>query len=373
MSGGHLRPLRSDPEREPWVVTVCKAGRIAVERALRADPPLPALQLRIVMAVVDLTVLWSKLEDEVTLDDLIRRVGVGGKPEDQRKYMRKALRNLVELGAITYSPGNGRGRFTRVGIPAPLSIADDDSEELSFERGGNVHLKGGEPSPPFSNDKGGESVPEGGGNLYLKRGESRPPHPKGSRDLPKNPEAPIVDEAPAQLELRAGVSDEGQEPQPGDGELGSQLLAAVAAVAPAGCRHELLEDPGQAPGRAALRRRLVTLEALIGFPAAVAAVAGEWPASVDSAMAHVNARARDAIEGRPRAAATVHRVADPLDGVAAATAAIAERHAAHAAETEGHPCVGPPEDWAETKARLRAGIAAATAVMSDRSHHEVSP
>lgn len=159
--------------------------------------------------------------------------------------------------------------------------------------------------------------------------------------------------------IRAGVEVETQE-TPID------LLAAVAQAAPRSARHQLLDDPDQAAGRAALRHRLDALAAQLGPDAAVAVVAGEWPAAVASPMAHANARARAALGGHPVTVtpATHQRPPDPLDGITDAAAAIAERSRAREAEVADEPRLTPPPSW---KDDLRARLYAA-----DAEHAEVS-
>lgn len=137
----------------------------------------------------------------------------------------------------------------------------------------------------------------------------------------------------AQLDLRAGL--EVQEPHTAD--RGDELLVAVADAAPPTCRWELLDDPDQAAGRSALRRRLELLAAEVGPESAVAIVAGDWPSRVDSAMAHANGRARTHLRSR--------RPPDPLDGIAAATAALAERAVARQLELAHEPLGLPPPSW----------------------------
>lgn len=168
-----------------------------------------------------------------------------------------------------------------------------------------------------------------------------PPYVNGSRSMDPETQDPCPEDGAlesdvTQLDPRAG--SEGQEPtEPVD-----DLLAAVAHAAPPRWRGELLDDPDQAPGRAALRRRLVAIEALVGPESAVAVVAGEWPQQVTSAMAHANGRARAFLEGpssrRPARAATP----DPLDGISDAAAAIAERARARQLELADEPPLGPP-------------------------------
>lgn len=158
--------------------------------------------------------------------------------------------------------------------------------------------------------------------------------------------------------VRAGVSDQGQQNQEPPTGSADELLRAVAAAAPPACRHELLADPAQAAGRAALRHRLARLAAAVGVDAAVAAVAGEWPTSVVSAMAHANARARGALEpGRPASGKfpeAEDRPPDPLDGVAAATVALGEHQAARAAEELAGATVArrPPDGFGSLRQLL---------------------
>lgn len=152
-------------------------------------------------------------------------------------------------------------------------------------------------------------------------------------------------------DLRAGLEATDQEPQP---TAAPDLLAAVADAAPPTARYELLDDPDQAAGRAALRRRLSTLAAAVGLDAAVAVVAGEWPAAVASPMAHANARARAALDGPSTPAPRRQSVgANPLDGIADATAALAERARAREAELADEPPLVVPSGW---KALLRGQL-----------------
>lgn len=191
-----------------------------------------------------------------------------------------------------------------------------------------------------------------------------PPYVNGSRSLDPLTQTPdlntraVSEDAPPP-DLRTGSEVQDQEHPSGTG---ARLLSAVAATAPACCRRELLDDPEQVAGRAALRRRLVLLAAELGEDAAVSIVAGEWPLQVASAMAHANARARAFLE-RPAAPASSRRASapDPFDGMADASAAIAERARAREAELADEPRGGPPPAWKVQLLQRLHGTAADTA------------
>lgn len=247
---------------------------------------------------------------------------------------RTVMRSLERLEASGYlvvhrPEQRGRGRF--------------NSYVVAMDNGNPDPRKGATLSPINPPDQTEEKVPERrakarkGAPPYVNR--RRPPDP-GPIDPVLN--APAAENEPAAPDLRAG--SEVQETPTADP--GAQLLAAVAAVAPACCRAELLTDPDQDAGRAALRWRLVLLAAELGPDSAVSLVAGEWPQQVASAMAHANARARAFLE-RPAQPAPAWRTGgpDPLDGIAEAAAAIAERARLREAELADEPRGGPPPAW----------------------------
>jgi hypothetical protein len=172
--------------REEWVVVVCRAGRAATEAALAE--PLRAVELRVAFAVVKLTVMWSKLEECIALADLGTEAGIGGSEEYRSKEVGRAVRRLAQLGIVTYTPGDGRGHVSRIGLPR----APDPGAELVTQ--------GGTPPPPPSNDKKGGGIctqrgdqmdPKGGGggvpaNEYYRENNPppTPPEPGGEAAAP---------------------------------------------------------------------------------------------------------------------------------------------------------------------------------------------
>ncbi len=192
-----------------------------------------------------------------------------------------------------------------------------------------------------------------------------PPYLNGSRSLDPEIHTPVLNASAGEqdevtLDFRAG--SEVQEPPTASPRASADLLTAVAVAAPARHRHELLHDPDQGAGRSALRRRLVLIAAEVGVEAAVAIVAGEWPEQVTSAMAHANARARTYLDGPT----TSWRSAgpDPLDGIADAAAALAERARDREAELADEPRGGPPPAWKDELLRRLHGTPADTEAVS---------
>lgn len=292
MSGQAWRKAADGEVRKrSGIEIVSAAGRLAQSRAAAAG--LRSVELRVFGAVVSLTVMWTKLVDEVYIVQVAELAGIGGSEKNMRREAGRALGRLAELGIITYAPAAGRGQRSRIGLPS-----------LVVQKGGSEHNlsndKGGVDDPPFT-PKGCADSPRKVVRFDPERvGNGVPPTEKIPSQDPRIPEPERAVKADELLlDFRAGIEDNTQ----GHGQdLGTELLEAVARAAPASARHELLDDPDQAPGRATLRRRLVALADLVGFDAAVVVVAGEWPTAVVSPMAHANARARARLEGHPVAA-----------------------------------------------------------------------
>ncbi len=181
---------------------------------------LKAVEMRVVMAIVGATALWSRLEDDLSIDQLANKAGVPGSIETRRKATKRALKRLVELGIVTYSPGVGRGNFSRVGLPqkgASTSPPSNDkkrglaalpTEHTDAEKGGplraRLHSGKGASTDPLSNDrKGGLSGTRKGG-LYrpptreVPRESQNPPQPPAELGEPlRKPRTPTPPPAPA--------------------------------------------------------------------------------------------------------------------------------------------------------------------------------
>src|SRR5690348_15699748 len=138
-----------------------QARRESTEAALSAS--LTVAELRVLLAVHWFTGEWSRLSDQVGLEQVAEVAGLVG----HKSRVAKALRRLEELGAVVYIPGQrGRGHRGTVGIPPPQKEAPAGhfyDEEKGPEKGPNTNGKGANPA-----DKRG---------LYR-------PHPKGSQGNP---------------------------------------------------------------------------------------------------------------------------------------------------------------------------------------------
>lgn len=99
MSAGRAR--RSFNADRDLVDVVGPATRAAIERCLgRTD--VTFRETRTMLAVLSFTSAWTKLHDEVYLDDVVELAGF------ERKKVVAALRQLVNAGALLYEPGHGR-------------------------------------------------------------------------------------------------------------------------------------------------------------------------------------------------------------------------------------------------------------------------
>lgn len=155
---------QAETKRKDYGLVVCPAGRAAIDRALSVTPRLGATEMRVVLAVVYLTAMWSKLTDRVYLQQIADLAKVGAEApgdaddaesverwmESRRKSTSRALRRCAQLGILIYRPGKGKGNPSTIGIPAL-------DEDLSFKR---------ELPSPLLNDttaqKGAVEIPKGG-------------------------------------------------------------------------------------------------------------------------------------------------------------------------------------------------------------------
>lgn len=166
------------------------AGRVAIDKAVHAE--VTPRQLRVLLAVLHVTVLWSQLSDRQSLAQLARLAGIGG--TDTRKVEKRVaddLRHLASLGIVTYLPGGGRHRMSVIGIP-PTEKGPDTGAGNDEEKGPDTGPKGapapGQKGPPPRGRTQG--VPQG---THNSRGGRRPPsfgdgsawadHPGGKVDL----------------------------------------------------------------------------------------------------------------------------------------------------------------------------------------------
>jgi hypothetical protein len=104
------------PKRDSFV-EVSTATREMIERANAI--PLNARQWRVLSAVVYFVPLYSRLSDRVSIRQVAIVAGFGSDDEMPgwaRDRVGKTLRELVEFGLITYTPGKGQRSSPVVGI-----------------------------------------------------------------------------------------------------------------------------------------------------------------------------------------------------------------------------------------------------------------
>ena len=99
-----MRPPRDSYE------DVGRALRSALERAAEAE--LPRAAHRTLEAVVALVASYSRLEDNVTVEKIAEVAQL------HPKTVEAHLRQLRDLGIVVYAGGRGRGKSSRVGLPA---------------------------------------------------------------------------------------------------------------------------------------------------------------------------------------------------------------------------------------------------------------
>lgn len=151
MNAAHARgdDVDDHAERVPYIA-LCQAGRAAFSAAMAAE--VTHRQLRVLVAVVNLTVLWSRLEDEISPDQLAEEAAIPGNADTRNRAIRRDLKRLVGLGIVTYTPGRGKGHVSLVGLPVLVT------------------QKGAATDPLLDDTKGGRSGIAKGGRLGSQKG-----------------------------------------------------------------------------------------------------------------------------------------------------------------------------------------------------------
>lgn len=176
--------------------TVCQAGREALRKAGEAD--LPRDERRMFDTILSLTWGWNRLTDDVSLPQLGQLNGMGGSAEYRQKEASRLVRALAGRGLVTYSPGNGRGKLSQIGLPVVIREAP---------KGGTDDAETTTPFSPPANDKGGENATEAGTPFGARKGvpierergyrftpESVPPPDKGFTERSSSSSAPATPE-----------------------------------------------------------------------------------------------------------------------------------------------------------------------------------
>jgi hypothetical protein len=118
----------------------CIAARRAIDAAV---VEYSRFELRVLLAALSLTALYSRLEDRVALVQVASIVY--GIPTDsvrgfQRDRTATALRELAKHGVITYKAGTGRHAMAELGLPKTPQNACRDSKETHVDPVAETHV-----------------------------------------------------------------------------------------------------------------------------------------------------------------------------------------------------------------------------------------
>jgi hypothetical protein len=147
-------------------VECAKALRAALDKAIAAK--LGGALWRVLAAVIELTVTWSKLEDEVYLAQIARIAGMhdgegNARPGDVKRVAH-SLKQLRDAGIITYVPSRRHGQKSRIGL-----VPADGSVGSAPEMGSEIDPPSLEASTsPSTNEE--RDTPPGGIPLLRKAG-----------------------------------------------------------------------------------------------------------------------------------------------------------------------------------------------------------
>jgi hypothetical protein len=143
-----MSPQHSGRER----VAYSEAARAARAAFAKAAPTCSRFDLRVVIAVVSLTALYSRLTDYVAIRQ-VAGVVYDVEPENvtgfQRDRVTKSLRGLSTAGIVLYRAGHGQRAMAIIGVPKaartqvetdPDSEGEDASNTGPFGRGTQVDL-----------------------------------------------------------------------------------------------------------------------------------------------------------------------------------------------------------------------------------------
>ncbi len=218
---------RRNGHRDEWAEE-CKAARDAARTvqqiACNAKPPLSNRELRVLMAVISGTGLWSKFEDQAAHGPIAKQSGV------PLKHIGSTLKSLDTRGLIIYRPGDtpkgGARRPSIVRLPAwadprnqadpPLMLGEGQLDAPPPDSGGESDVATppqSEPDPPLISTQtppqsGSRPPPDSGGASPFLPRKSTPSFPVLTQEDDLDPWRPPEEE---EEKLRS----EGKEPDHG--------------------------------------------------------------------------------------------------------------------------------------------------------------
>lgn len=139
----------------------CAAARAAIDRALESG--CVNRPMRVFLAVLKLTVFWSKRTERVYVAQIAAEARIPGDVDE--RHTRRELAKLHKLGVIRWEPGRGRGKASWLSLEkgainrplmAPLSGAKTGPDRARKE--GQIELENLATSGPPT-EKGSEKVP----------------------------------------------------------------------------------------------------------------------------------------------------------------------------------------------------------------------
>jgi len=179
---------------------VCQAGREALRKASDLDRD----ERRMLDVILTLTWGWDRLDDDVSLPQLGTLYGMGGSAEYRQKEASRLVRALADKHVITYSPGNGRGKVSRVGLPVVIQEAPKGGTDCA-EPGTPFTSPANDTTARESSAKGGTNPARKGVPIQRERGypftpNSVPPPDKGFTERSSSSSSPDPIDANAEEE-----------------------------------------------------------------------------------------------------------------------------------------------------------------------------
>jgi hypothetical protein len=123
------------------------AARRSIDIATSAN--VGATDLRVLLAVISFTALWSRLSDHRSHSQIAEKAGLARSDDPKRQHstgnrqVSRSLKRLADLGAITYRPAQGRGHLSEIGLPKGDSGIAFSTSEKATDR----ELKGDKSAP----------------------------------------------------------------------------------------------------------------------------------------------------------------------------------------------------------------------------------
>jgi hypothetical protein len=164
--GGDPEPdQRAKPK--PIYVESQRRGRETLSRAAAADPPLRPREWRVLVAIVNLTALWGKVESQEAVSQIAAEAGFSHTEHNVRAVGR-IVRDLARRRFISWKPGRGR----------PPSHGRHAAGAFVPSRVGLLPLERGARQTPIPARKGGCANAERWVRETRKRGSRQTPLPR---------------------------------------------------------------------------------------------------------------------------------------------------------------------------------------------------